>query len=244
MNMRRPHFGPAHNRRRPRLRLGLPIAAGTFVLAALGVLATASLSHASLPKSESVPARLARAHAIRADLHAETRLLPGAKLRLAEPTTTDALESFGLLSQDLLELRFVPASGGVWYSICPRRAPCVAPARRFSRQASDVAVRRLALELAVRTFLETDASVVAVSLPTTDVVAAVFERGELSRDADLRGLSAALRRAPVQSQGARELQARVDELTRPRTYLHLGLEPAPAGGVSWGGMPRWPRISW
>lgn len=243
MSKHRSHFGSAHSGDR-RLKLGLSIAATAAVLVALGFLATASLAHASPPTSESVRLRLAYAHSIREELRAEIRLLPGAKLRLAEPTPTDGLESFMLLSPDLLGQRIVPASGGIWYSICPRTAPCAAPARRLTRPASDIAVRRLALELAVRTFLETDATLVAVSLPTPNVVAVVFERSELARDVDLHGLASALRKAPVRSPRADAIDAQVEELTRPRTYLHLGLEPAPNGGMSWGGMPRWPRVSW
>jgi hypothetical protein len=243
MNIDRPHVGSVHDLGQRRPRLGGSIAVGAAVLA-LGFLATASLSHASSPTSESVTSRLAYALSIREDLHARMRLLPGAKLRLADPTPTDVLESFVLLSPDLLGQRTLPASGGIWYSICPRTGPCAAPARRLTRPASDVAVHRLALELAARTFLETDAPLVAISLPTPDIVAVVFERSELARDVDLRSLAVALRKAPVRGSRADAIEAQVAELTRPRTYLHLGLEPAPNGGTSWGGMPRWPLVSW
>jgi hypothetical protein len=156
----------------------------------------------------------------------------------------DEIEAFMLLSEDLLGQRLVAAANGIWYSICARRGPCVAPARRLTRPAADHVVRRLALELAVRTFLETDAPVVAISLPTSRVVVVVLARDELAHAVDLDSLASRLRIQPLDiapSAGLREL---VDTLTRPRTYLYLGPEPAPNGGVSWGGMPRWPRLSW
>lgn len=248
MTTQPPHFGPASDPGRSgfrfRLRLGPPIAAGAAVLVALGFLATASLSKAAPLTGESMHLRLARADAIRADAQARMQLLPGAQLRLAAPTTMDEIEWFMLLSDDLLGQRFVTAGNGVWYSICARRGPCVAPASRLTRPAADHTARRLALELAAQTFLETDARVVAVSLPTPRVVVVVFVRDELAREADVVSLASQLQRQPlhiVPSAGLRDL---VDTLTRPRTYLYLGLETGPRGGRAWGGMPRWPRLPW
>ena len=227
-----------------RSELGVPIVISTAVLVAIGFLAVASLSHAAPPTSESVSVRLERAETIRADAHARLHLLPGAQLRLAAPTTMDEIESFMLLSEDLLGQHFVAAANGVWYSICARRGPCVAPARRLTRPAADHVARRLALELAVRTFLETDASVVAVSLPTPRVVVVVLVREELARGADLDSLASMLRRQPVHVAPSAGLRDLVDTLTRPRTYLYVGLESGPNGGPAWGGMPRWPRLPW
>jgi hypothetical protein len=241
-----PHFGSASNPGRPgfRLRLGLPIAASAAVLVALGFLATASLSRAAPPTSESPDPRLARAQAIRAGAHARMQRLPGAELRLGAPTTTDEIEAFMLLSEDLLGQRFVAAGNGVWYSICARRGPCVAPAPGLARSAADHVARRLALELAVRTFLETDAPVVAVSLPTSRVVVVVLVRDELAREAELDSLASRLRRQPLHVAPSAGLRDLVDTLTRPRTYLYLGPETGPNGGPVWGGMPRWPRLPW
>ena len=244
MTTRQPHFGSARDLGRPGFRLGLPVAASAAALVALGFLAVASLSHAAPPTSEGVSVRLERAQAIRTDVGARMQRLPGAQLRLGAPATTDEIEAFMLLSEDLLGQRFVAAGNGMWYSICARRGPCVAPARRLTRPAADHVARRLALELAVRTFLETDAPVVAVSLPTSRVVVVVLVRDELAREAELDSLASRLRRQPLHIAPSARLSDLVDTLTRPRTYLYLGVETGPNGGPAWGGMPRWPRLPW
>jgi hypothetical protein len=238
------NLGSASNGERFRRGLGAPLVTSAAALVAIGFLAVASLSHAAPPTSETMRVRLARADAIRADAHARMQLLPGARLRLAAPTATDEIESFMLLSEDLLGQRFVAAANGLWYSICARRGPCVAPAPRLTRPATDHVARRLALELAVRTFLQTDAPVVAVSLPTPRVVVVVLVREELVREVDLSALGARLRREPLHVAPSAGLRDLVDTLTRPRTYLYLGLETGPNGGPAWGGMPRWPRLPW
>jgi hypothetical protein len=97
----------------------------------------------------------------------------------------------------------------------------------------------LALELAVRTFLETDAPVVAVSLPTQRIVVVIFARNELAQEVDLGTLASRLRRERPHIPPSDELHQLVDMLTRPRTYLYVGLDAA-----GWGGMPRWPRLPW
>ena len=56
--------------------------------------------------------------------------------------------------------------------------------------------RRLALELALRTFLETSADVVAVSLPTPRFIVFIVERTELAREVDVPTLANALGRDP------------------------------------------------
>jgi hypothetical protein len=219
--------------------LGIPIVGGAAALVAIGVLAVASLSHAATPTNEARQLRLTSANAIRADVHAQMQLLPGVQLRLTPPTSTDSIDSFMLLSEDLLGQRFVPAAAGVWYSICARRGPCVSPAPRLTRPAADHVPRRLALELAVRTFLETDAPVVAVSLPTPRIVVVIFARDELEREVGLGTLASRLGRERPHIAPSDELRNLVDTLTLPRTYLHLGPE-----GAAWGGMPRWPRRPW
>lgn len=244
MTTRQPYFGSARDLRRPRFKLGLPIAASATTLVVLGFLAVVSLSHAAPPTSDGASVTLERAQAIRTDARARMQHLSGAPLRLGAPTTTDGLEAFMLLSQDLLGQRFVAAGNGVWYSICARSGPCAAPARRLTRPAADQVPRRLALELAVQTFLETDAPVVAVSLPTPRVVVVILVRDELARGADLDSLAPRLRRQPLHVAPSAGLRDLVDTLTRPRTYLYLGPETGPNGGPAWGGMPRWPRLPW
>jgi hypothetical protein len=171
------------------------------------------------------------------------QLLPGSRPTITEATTTDVIESFALLSGDLFARRFVSAEGGVWYAMCPPGGICPSPAPRLARPAASYLPRRLALELALRTLLETDATIVAVSLPTPRIVAVVVERDELAREVDLAALSRRLAGEPLLDPPA-WLRRSVDELTRPRTYLYLGWEPGPSGGLSWAGAPRWPTVSW
>lgn len=188
---------------------------------------------------ESVePTRQAQADTIRAELQARVQLLPNSGLAITESTTTDAVDSFTLLSRDLLERRFVSAAGGVWYAICPARAVCPFPARRMSRSARELVPRRLALQLAIRTFLETDAPVVGIALPTPHIVAVVLERKELA-SIEMNAVARMLASTPLLDSSP-ELERVVDELTLPRTYLFLGFEPGSRGGLSWAGMPRWP----
>ena len=215
------------------------VAVGLAITLALACLGHISASQASPVASESVPGRLAHARAIRAEVNAQAQLVSGAKLAISEPTTTDVIESFVLLSQDLLETRYVPAARGVWYAICPARAVCPYPRPRVARPAADYLPRRLALELAVRTLVETDANVVGVSLPTPRVTAFIVTREELARDMDIAALAQSLREGPTLAVSASQ-RLSVDELTRPRTFVFLGLEPGANGGHSWGGIPRWP----
>jgi hypothetical protein len=152
------------------------------------------------------------------------------------------------------------ARGGVWYAICPERALCPYPAPWLARPASDHLVRQIALQLVLRTFLETDAPVVGVALPTPQFVALIVEREELARKVDLAAVARALGEQPLldptlsafalapRAHGEPHPQAAllrmVEELTRPRTYLFLGLEFGPTGGPSWAGMPYWPSPRW
>lgn len=213
-------------------RTGLRVA--LIVLVSLG----GAASSADAGEERAEPTTQAQADSIRSDLQARARFLPEPALLITESTTTDAIDSFTLLSRDLLERRFIPAAGGVWYAICPVSAVCPFPRRRMARSAQELVPRRLALELVIRTFLETDAAVVGVALPTPRIVAVVLDRTELA-EVDLPALARTLATAPLldASVGVRRL---VDELTLPRTYLFLGFEPGPNGGVSWAGMPRWP----
>ncbi len=214
----------------------------------LGALAGAMLAigtvaafpaQASSTASALVPQTLARAQAIRAQLDVRYRVAPGRGLAVTEATSTGVVESFALLTPDLLDTRFLPADNGIYYAICPVPATCPYPARRFARAAADPAPRRLALELAVRTFLETSADVVAVSLPTSRFIAFVVERDELAREVDLLSLSRALGGDPSRALSA-SLEEIVDRLTRRRVFISLGLAPTPSGRDSWAGMPRWP----
>ena len=213
-----------------------------LVLATLGVGAAALLpAHASATTSALEPKSLARAQTIRAQLDARYRVLPGRGLAITEATSTGVVESFALLTQDLLETRFVQADNGIYYAICPVRAACPYPARRFARPAADLAPRRLALELALRTFLETSADIVVASLPTPRFIAFVVERNELAQEVDVPTLARALRSAAPRALSA-SLERVVDRVTRPRVFLAIGLEPTPSGRDAWGGVPLWPAM--
>lgn len=209
--------------------------AALALFAAVATLATAATASEALE-----PRSLARAKAIRAQVDARYRVLPDRRgLAVTQATSTGVVESFTLLTPDLLEARFLSADNGIWYAICQVRAICPYPARRFARPAADLLPRRLALELALRTFLETSVDVVAVSLPTPRFIALIVERNELAREVDLRSLAKALGGNPSRALSV-SMQGVVDRLTRPRVFLALGLEPTSNGRQSWGGMPLWP----
>ena len=181
---------------------------------------------------------LARAEAIGAQVDARYRALPGRGLAVTEASSTGVLESFTLLTPDLLETRVLPADNGIYYAICPLRATCPYPATRFALPAADLVPRRVALELALRTFLETSADVVAVSLPTQRFIVFVVERAELARAVDLPALADALDGDPARALSV-SLKGIVDRVTRPRTFLSFGLEPTQSGRDTWVGLPRW-----
>jgi hypothetical protein len=90
----------------------------------------------------------------------------------------------------------------------------------------------------MRTFAETSADVVAVSLPTRRFTLFIAERDELWRAIDARVLAVALRADPPGSTAA--LRALVVELTRSRIFLPIALEPTPAGRDTLTAMPLWP----
>jgi hypothetical protein len=235
--------------------LGLP--ALVAVLVGMGA---ATAGGAPSTAQIAPPTTIARAGAIRDEINGRIRLVAGAGLAVTEASSTDELETFSLLSEDLLDVRFVTARGGVWYAICPERAVCPYPAPWLARLANDHLVRHIALQLVVRTLLETDAPVVGVALPTPQFAALIVERAELARTVDLATVARALSTQPlldptlsafVWSPKARpalhphaSLLRQVEELTHPRTYLFIGLEFGPTGGPSWAGMPYWPAPGW
>jgi hypothetical protein len=176
---------------------------------------------------------LAQAKAIRAEVNARYRRVPAAKLVVSEASATGVIESFTLLGAGTDWVRTVSAANGVWYAICPARAQCPYPARRAARPAADYLPRRLALELAARTFAETSADLVAVSLPTPRFTLLIVERADLGDQQP--ELAHALRGVPPTSR----LRI-VDLLTRPRAYVGVALELTPSGGQTFVAYPRWP----
>ena len=155
-------------------------------------------------------------------------------LAVTEASSTGVVESFTLVTSDLLETRVVPAENGIYYAVCPAGASCPYPARRHARPAADLDARRVALELAVRTFLETSVDVVAVSLPTLRFMV-------VHRRTRTRSTSRPSRRpSHTGPLSASPWQAVVDRVTRPRIFVAAGLEPTPSGRDTWLGLPRWP----
>ena len=158
-------------------------------------------------------------------------------LEVTEASSTGVIESFTLVSAELTDSRVVSAENGIYYAICSVGALCPYPAQRFARPAAAFRPRRLAIELAVRTFTETTANVVAVSLPTRNFVLFVIERNELAGD-DLSSLVEDLGRDPRHppSDALREL---VDRTTRHRIFAFAGFEPTPSGRDSLGAVALW-----
>jgi hypothetical protein len=144
----------------PKFTVALVVAVLAVVTAAATVAGANSLD----------PRALSQARTIKAEITARYVRTGGPKLAVTEASSTGVIESFLLLTADFLGLQVVPADNGLHYAICPVRATSPNPGPRSARPASGFAPRRLALELAVRTFLETSASVVSVSLPTRDYV--------------------------------------------------------------------------
>jgi hypothetical protein len=179
------------------------------------------------------PDALARAKAIRAEVNARYRRVSGRKLVVTEASRTGVIESFTMVGPGMDGARIVSAANGVWFAICPARARCPYPGRRVARPAADYAPRRLALELAVLTFTETSADLVAVGLPTPRFTLLVIERADLA--GHLPGLVEALRGVPPTSQ-----LRLVDLLTRPHVFVGAALESTPTGGDTLVVYPRWP----
>lgn len=216
-----------------RSALALVVALATLVAGTASPGAQATSSERKLE-----PGALVRAEAIRARLDARYRPSSSGGLAVTESTSTGVLESYTLLSPDLTGSRVVSAANGIYYAICPVRATCPFPAARYARPAADYVARRLALQLALRTFLETSAELVVVSLPTPSYEALVVQRDELARDFDLAASARALGGDPSRALSVSVTEL-VDRLTRPRVFVALGLEPTPRGGASWAGMPHW-----
>ena len=203
-----------------------------LVTTAAGAAAVIPADASDVPRTLQ-PDALARAKAIRAEVNARYRRVPGPKLLVSEASATRVIESFTLLGAGMDWGRTVSASNGIWYAICPARAQCPYPARGAARPAADYLPRRLALELAVRTFAETSADLVAVSLPTPSFTLMIVEREDLTDQ--LPELARALRGAAPTS----HLRV-VDLVTRPRVYVGVALEVTPSGGQTFVAYPRWP----
>ena len=197
-----------------------------LTLATLAATVAAAVSApASATTSATAPEALTRARVIRAEVNARYRLLPGRKLVVTEATTTAVVESLTLLT-DWLELpRVVPADNGIYFAICPPRAKCPYPRRSAAWPSAAFLPRRQALELALRTFLQTSVSLVVVALPTAEPVWVVFERDDLLATLDEHALLCQLGGHPAFADV--ELRDAVDQITRPRLFAPLPVLPPP-----------------
>jgi hypothetical protein len=158
------------------------------------------------------------AHARQIAVEVDTRY-PG--LRVTEASSTSVIES--LMLSDADDTRVVPADHGIYYAVCPNRATCPYPGHA-ARPATALAPRRVALELALRTFLETSANLVVVSLPTRRFILLVFERDAI----DPQRVSASL--APYSPEDTSPpLRSLVDAETLPHMYLPFALVPTQTG---------------
>jgi hypothetical protein len=168
---------------------------------------------------------LARARQIRADVTARYLHAPGRKLAVTEATPTAIVESVTLITDWLEPWRVVAADRGIYFAICPVRARCPYPARSAARPADAFAPRRMALELALRTFVETSTSLVVVALPTVRPLWVVFERDDLLETLDAAKVVGQLASNPGVACSA--LQEIVNRLTLPRVFVPLPILPPP-----------------
>jgi hypothetical protein len=187
--------------------------------------AVAFPAHSSATPSARKPETLAHARAIRAEVDARYRRLPGRKLAVTEATSTGVVETLTLVTNWLEAPRVVPADNGIYFAICSARAACPYPRRSAAWHALAFLPRRQALELALRTLLETSTELVVVALPTAQPVWLVFERDELLATIDAPALLQRLAPSPGITDAS--LRDVVGELTRPRLFVPLPILPPP-----------------
>lgn len=164
------------------------------------------------------PDALAQAAQIRVEVDAR---YPG--LRVTEASSTAVIDSLTLFGDGIEAPRIVPAGNGIYYAVCPNHATCPYPGRA-ARPAAAFAPRRVGLELAIRTFLETSADLVVVSLPAPRFIVLVFERDKV----DASALNEALARRPA-SERSPQVRSVVDAATLPFLFVPFALAPAPNG---------------
>ena len=211
-----------------------------FVVGLLAALAVAwsPTAHGTPDGARTSPATLERAGAIEHEVSARYRRSAGAGLAVRQGSSTEVVESVTLLSPPWDEVRTIPADNGVFYAVCAVGATCPYPVRELARSPATFLPRRIALELAARTFLATEADLVVVSLPTPRFVVLVVERSELGTDAELAALVEELGPGPL-APPSTALRALVDGLTRPRTFAFLTLDATAAGGGSFLAVAVW-----
>lgn len=204
------------------------------VLALATTLLAAGTGAVPAARADETPARLqadtlAQAQVIRAEVTARYRGVPGRRLVVTEASPTWVVGTLTLVTDILEEQRVVSAGNGLYYEVCPVRAQCPYPRRSASRPVSALLPRRLGLELALRTFLETSADLVVVLLPTEHPTWAVFERNDLLADVDSSAVPSVL----AEDLTTTELPLRqlVVRITRPRLFVPLFSLPPSSGTI-------------
>ena len=137
---------------------------------------------------------LQRAKGIAREVESSYRPAAGTRFHVTDVSLTLVVATVELGASASQPARSIPADDGVHFAVCPAgTAMCAAPGRGVSRRAFSAA-GRVGLELVLRTFLETQATLVVVSLPRADgwppaalVVERSFLRG-IDADALLRQL--------------------------------------------------------
>lgn len=202
----------------------------TLVLATVVVGGVAAIPAYSSPNTSALETEaLARARVISAEIAARYRQTPGRKLAVTEATPTGVVESITLITDWLEPWRVVPADNGIYFAICSPRATCPYPARSAAWRVWAFLPRRQALELAVRTLLETSVNLVVVALPTPRPTWVVVQRDDLQTTIDAPAVVDQLASNPaVIDTPVREL---VDRLTLPRLFLPLPILPPPADTI-------------
>jgi hypothetical protein len=181
-------------------------------------------AHPSATSSMLQPQSLTRARLIRTEVTARYRKVPGRKLAVTEATSTAVVKSVTLVT-DWLEPRVVPADNGIYFALCSARARCPYPERSAAWRSAAFLPRRQALELALRTFLETSVNLVLVALPTAEPVWLVFERDEFLASIDVQVVRDQLSSDPAVSDWP--LRTLVGRLTQPRLFVPLLILPPP-----------------
>jgi len=188
---------------------------GVVVLALCAVCAAVLAGVASARPDPDV---IDRAAAIQADVTARYASTHG--LVVTEASSTDVVGSLTMWSAEGASVREVPTVRGVYYALCPTRTTCPFPSRKRARPVAAFAPRQAALELGLRSFSETTADLVVVSLPTRRWVLLVLERSELAAIAAAASIDA---HSDLRVATTRATREAVDELTLRHLYTPFAL---------------------